>query len=235
MIPSQCMISFAQTGITEGTIHLKLTALQQMQYFVKTAYGTSSNYFMNTFLHWILGLLQGSTAIGSIWAINSSIQFDVLDQICPPAIFPSLRPTVYTEHNGEAFIDDATLWETSATAPLIEVAPAQMETEAQAWERGVHVLGSALNLLKTICFAISWNYCKNGQPVMRTMDEDPDITVHLTQGNDHTNTYPIEQVEVTEGKHTLGVRLTPAGTDNTEYTYCLSKPPSYGPTSSKPL
>jgi hypothetical protein len=110
-----------------------------------------------------------------------------------------------------------------------------METEAQAWECGVHVLSSALNLLKAICFAISWNYCKNGQPVMRTMDEDPDITVHLTQGNDHTNAYPIEQVEVTKGKHTLGVRLTPAGTDNTEYTYCLSKPPSYGPTSSEPL
>jgi hypothetical protein len=67
-----------------------------------------------------------------------------------------------------------------------------METKAQAWEHGVHVLGGTLNLLKTICFAISWNYRKNGQPVMRTMDEDPDITVHLTQGNDRTNAHPIE-------------------------------------------
>jgi hypothetical protein len=136
-----------------------------MKYFIKTTYGSSPSYFTNTLLHNILGLLQGNATIGSIWALNSSIQLDVLDQMCPPAIFPSPRQEVYTAHNGESFVDDASMWETSATDPLIEVA-AQMEIKAQAWEHGVHVLGSTLNLLKTFCFSISWNFQKNGQPIM---------------------------------------------------------------------
>ena len=86
------MITSARVGVPEGAIQLKLTALQRMKYFVKTAYGVSANYFENTFLRLILGLLQGSAAVGAIWAINSSIQLDVLDQTCPPAIFPSPRP-----------------------------------------------------------------------------------------------------------------------------------------------
>ena len=79
MIPSQCMITSARAGVPKGAIKLKLTALKQMKYFVKTAYGSSSDYFMNTFLCLILRLLQGSVAVGSIWALNSSIQLDVLD------------------------------------------------------------------------------------------------------------------------------------------------------------
>jgi hypothetical protein len=189
-----------------------------MKYFVKTAYGSSPSYFTNTLLHNILGLLQGSAAISSIWALNSSIQLDVLDQICPPAIFPSPRLEVYTTHNGEAFVDDTSMWETSATNPLIEVA-AQMEIKAQAWERGVHILGGALNLLKTFCFTISWNFRKNGQPIMRTIADDPDIRIILTQGSDRTNPQPIEQIKVTESKRTLGVRLAPNGSDNTEFNF----------------
>jgi hypothetical protein len=159
------MITSAQASVPKGAINLKLTALEQMKYFVKTAYGSLPSYFTNTLLHNILGLLQGSATVGSIWALNSSIQLDVLDQMCPPTIFPSPRPEVYTTRNGKLFVDDASMWETSATDPLIEVA-AQMEIKAQAWERSVHVLGSALNLLKTFCFAISWNFRKNSQPIM---------------------------------------------------------------------
>jgi hypothetical protein len=66
-----------------------------------------------------------------------------------------------------------------------------MQAKAQAWEQGVHVTGRALNLLKTIFFAISWNYQKNGQPVMRTINEDPNIAINMTQGSNRMQTTPI--------------------------------------------
>jgi hypothetical protein len=129
--------------------------------------------------------------------------------------------SLYTR-NGELFVDDASMWETSATNPLIEVA-AQMEIKAQAWECGVHVLGGTLNLLKTFCFAISWNFQKNGQPIMRTIADDPDIRINLTQGSDRTNPQLIERIEVTEGKCTLGVCLAPNGFNNTEFNFQLTE------------
>jgi hypothetical protein len=80
-----------------------------------------------------------------------------------------------------------------------------MQAKAQAWERRVHIAGGALNLLKTIFFAVSWNYRKNGQPVMRTISEDHDIAINMTQGNDRTRTIPITRVEATTGHRALGV------------------------------
>jgi hypothetical protein len=52
---------------------------------------------------------------------------------------------------------------------------------------------------------------------MHLIDDDSDVTIQLTQGNDRT------QVEVHTGKRTLGVRLAPTGSDATEYQFCLEE------------
>jgi hypothetical protein len=75
-----------------------------------------------------------------------------------------------------------------------------MQAKAQAWERGVHVSGGALNLLETFFFTVSWNFRKNGQPIMLLIDDNPDVTIRLTQGSDRTHTTPITRVEVNTGK-----------------------------------
>jgi hypothetical protein len=143
----------------------------------------------------------------------------MLHFLCSP-ITP--RPSLYTEHNGKGFVDDVSLWETLLTSELREVQE-QMQAKAQAWEQGVHVAEGALNLLKTIFFAVSWNFQKNGQPVMRTISKDPNIVINMTQGNDRTHTTPITRVEVTTGHRTLGVRLAPSGDDKMEYQYRLQE------------
>jgi hypothetical protein len=104
------MILSAQAGVREKPIEMKLKVLKQMQYFVKTAYGLSSNSFRNTFLHYVLSLLQGSSEVCPIWSLSSSIQLKVSDKEYPMAVFPSLQPEVSTECNGESFVNDTTLW-----------------------------------------------------------------------------------------------------------------------------
>jgi hypothetical protein len=190
MIPSQCMILSARAGVSPSAIQMKLTVLQRMKYYVKTAYGASQDYFQNRLLQGIYGMLQGSSEVCPIWSLSSSVQFDVLDKQIPMAVFTSPQPSLYTECNGEGFVDDVTLWETLLTSELREVQE-RMQAKAQAWERGVHVTGGTLNLLKTIFFAVSWNFRKNGQPVMRTISEDPNIAINMTQDNDRARTMPI--------------------------------------------
>jgi hypothetical protein len=135
---------------------------------------------------------------------------------------PPLAQEYILPSNGEGFVDDVSLWETSPTREL-RVVQAQMQAKAQAWEQGVHAAGGALNLLKTFFFAVSWNFRKNGQHIMRLIDDDPDVTIQLTQGNDQTHTTPITQVEVHTSKRTLGVRLAPTGSDATEYQFRLQE------------
>jgi hypothetical protein len=134
MIPSQCMSTSHRAGVPESAIQMKLTVLRRMKYFIKTAYGNSSTYFMNTFLRKILGLLQGSSDVGPIWTLNSSIQFQVLDQLHPPARFPSPCPQIYTERNAEGFVDDVTLWETSEDES-IQTVTTRMQEKAQTWDK----------------------------------------------------------------------------------------------------
>jgi hypothetical protein len=118
MIPPQCMILSARAGVKEQAIQMKLTALKRMKYFVKTAYGASKEYFTNTILRSILSMLQGSSEVCPIWTLSTSVQFTVLDEQFPPALFPSPRPEVYTARNGKDFVDDVSLWETSPTRDL---------------------------------------------------------------------------------------------------------------------
>jgi hypothetical protein len=89
---------------------MKLTVLKRMKYFVKTAYRASHDYFQNTFLWGNYGMLQGSSEVCPIWSVSSLVQFDVLDEQIPMAVFPSPRPSLYTERNSEGFVDDVTLW-----------------------------------------------------------------------------------------------------------------------------
>ncbi len=210
----------AQAGVGKKPIEMKLKVLQWMLCYVKTAYGLSSTSFWNKFPCLVLGMLQGSSEVCPIWSLSSSVQFKVMDDQYPMAVFPSPHPEVYTKCNGESLIDDITLWETSAKASLPEVSQT-MNSKAQAWEHGVHVSRGALNLPKTIYFAVSWKFWKNGQPAMQTVSDNPDIEIYLMQGNAQNHTTPITQVEATTRKHTLGVHLAPIGSDKTEYEFCL--------------
>jgi hypothetical protein len=55
-----------------------LTILQCMQYFVRTAYGISSEAFSNLINH-ILGVIQGSGHAGAGWALTSSVMLDEME------------------------------------------------------------------------------------------------------------------------------------------------------------
>jgi hypothetical protein len=87
----------------------------------------------------------------------------------------------------------------------------------------VYVTGGALNLLKNVFYAISWKFQKNGQPTMRTVAEDSDICIAMTQGANHTNALPVTWIEVTEGNRTIGVCLAPDGTNKTQYAFRLKE------------
>jgi hypothetical protein len=80
-----------------------------------------------------------------------------------------------------------------------------------------------LNLLKNFYFAIRWKNQTNGQPVMSSIQDDPDITIHLTQGANRTSPTPVLRIENTEGRRTLGVRLAPNGRDTTEHAFRLKE------------
>lgn len=218
MIPSQCMILGKRTGVQDGPIDLHLKVCKRMKYHVKTAYGVSPGSFSTSLLLLILGMMQGSAAVGAFWALSSSLLLAVLQQRHKPTRFPSPREGVYTERNGEANVDDTALWKLSLDGTIAALVQATA-IMAQTWERLLWVSGGALNLKKCYWFAVAWKWTKTGEPTMMTIAENPDLEIRLTKGSNHNVTSPITRVEVTEGTRTLGARLCPAGSDKAELAH----------------
>ena len=78
IIPSVAMLKCQQAGTPRPAINMVLRFLQHAQYHVCTAYGISTETFLNL-IDYILGLIQGTGHVGPGWALTSSIMFDRMD------------------------------------------------------------------------------------------------------------------------------------------------------------
>ena len=102
---------------------------------------------------------------------------------------------------------------------LLSTAIMLMRQTAQRWERLLFAMGGALNHKKCYWYGIQWTFTPTGHSKMMNEpgEDDPDIL--LTAGNDTNNATPIERVNTSIGKRTLGVRLAPDGNDRDELKY----------------
>jgi hypothetical protein len=87
IIPSIAMIKSRRTGMPRSAAKVFLLLLQRMEYHVRTAYGVSSKAYSN-FIDLLLGVMQGAGHSGALWAITSSIMFELMDHT-PGATFHS--------------------------------------------------------------------------------------------------------------------------------------------------
>jgi hypothetical protein len=191
-----------------------------MEYYVRTAYGESSEGYSN-FTKWLLGVMQGAGHSGGLWALTSSIMLDTM-KTAVSAVFHSPHPHEVSCHwHGEAFVDDTSLW-ALRRGLLFALLIQMMCTTAQKWERLLYVTGGALNLLKCFWYGIQWTFTDAGIPRMQKSKAD-DPVIHLTSGADFQTSHTITRIEVTKGMQTLGVRLAPDGNENKEYNHRMNE------------
>jgi len=170
-----------------------------MNYQMKTAYGVLPGYIQTTLVVNILGMMQGSAAVGALWGLVSSMLFSILLRSRFPATrFPSPNVRIFTERNGEAYVNDTTLW-MMAMVGSMQILLRKAEQQAQSWERLLWMTGGALNLKKCFWYHIEWKWTATGAPAMMTIDKTPGWTIQLTQGSDHKSPITIKRVEVNVG------------------------------------
>jgi hypothetical protein len=169
----------------------------------------------------ILGLLQGSAAVSIMWTMLSTLALTVLSLRSLPAPFYTPWIETYTERQGEAFVDDTTLWTTSYATTCIVTIIARAAVKAHAWARIIFVCGGWLNLKKCYWYAISWRFKPTGEAIMETISDNPNLKISITQKGQPPK--DIERVEITEGRQTLGARLCPVGTDDEEYDHRVNE------------
>lgn len=220
IIPSLAAVASRRAGMPRAAASAFLRMLFLMTYFVRTAYGVASNGYSNA-IQWLLGVMQGAGHSGALWALTSSVMLDQMETEAS-AVFHSPFPnTESCRRNGEAFVDDASLWTACMGIFFITLVQTMCNT-AQRWERLLYATGGALNLMKCFWYGVQWHFTDSGVPkMMRIKDDDPGI--ELTCGSNLQIKHSIKRIETTKGMRTLGVRLAPNGNDQDEFNYRMEE------------
>jgi hypothetical protein len=142
--------------------------------------------------------------------------------------FRSPLGTVVSERVSDAFVDDTQNGTNDAFLakpwPLEKVIR-NLESIARAWDKLLQCLGGALEPRKCFYYIIYWHWVGGLQELMKIdqMLEYPTITL---MGQSHSSV-PISQKEVTTAHKTLGIYMTPSGSELAQAQYLSDKADSF--------
>ena len=204
-------IAFRRLGFPEPPIDCMINCIQQMKYFIRTTFGTSSDSFgsRHTAIP-LMGLLQGNGAGPTIWVLVSTPLLNMLRTANHGAHLLSAISQEAAHFVGFAFVDDTDLVTFRADDFTItddEIFD-DMQVSIDRWEEGLRITGGAIVPAKSWVYPIAFEFLDDGRWRYKTMAEND----YQFSVKDHTGIRRIlQQFEVDIGKKTLGAILAPDG------------------------
>jgi hypothetical protein len=211
-VASICMQRF---GIDIKPLRSMFYTLQHLEHYIRTAQGISNQSFNAADVHPIAiqGIGQGNGAGPQIWAAISTVVLNMLRSKNAGATFESPISRKELQLAGYAYVDDTDIIThlKDGDDNVVE----HMQRSLDLWAGGLASTGGQLEAAKTFWYNIhfQWN---NGMWRYSTQDERP---AQLTMQQSDGSRIMLEQVDVQEGRRTLGVRLAPDGNNQTEFLY----------------
>ena len=204
-------IAFRRLGFPEPPIDCMINCIQQMKYFIRTTFGTSSASFTSRHTAIpLMGLLQGNGAGPTIWVLVSTPLLNMLRTADHGAHLLSAISKEAAHFVGFAFVDDTDL--VTFRADDFNITDDEiyddMQTSIDRWEEGLRITGGAIVPAKSWVYPIAFKFLDDGRWQYKTM-EDNDYQFSV---RDHTGIrHILQQFEVDIGKKTLGAILAPDG------------------------
>jgi hypothetical protein len=215
-------LSMQRVGVPLEPIMSMFTTLQQMQQFVRTAYGDSpvslSVADVNPVA--IQGVGQGNGAAPQIWALVSTVLLNMLREAGFGARFVSPLSHESVFYAAFSFVDDTDILVTDAERLRSSGAVAhEMQQALRQWEGALRASGGALEPRKSHWYLIDfeakhgvWRYRSLAQTQTEVEIRDP-----------HGVLTALEQVDPSEARRTLGVFLAPDGSAEGQFKVLMEK------------
>jgi len=201
---------FQAFGVPEGAVESMLTAIQEMKYFLRTAYGDSTDFVGSSIEVKFQGLCQGNGAAPAGWAVISITILHAHKEkghgghfVCPISdLSGHLAAILYVDDTDILHLDmhqDQTVWE----------AHEALQSSVTNWGKLLLATGGAFKPAKCFYHLIAFKWRGDGTWDYQdsTQNEELDIFVPMPDGS----TAPIEHLGLDEGKKTLGVITCPSG------------------------
>ena len=209
-------MALRRLGIPRPALQSMLQAIQEMDHYIRTAFGDSDSHYGQENGVPPQGVLQGNGAGPAGWFCISTLMIRILrDQGFGYKEWSLIRRRALTI-TCFAFVDDtdlvhATTNPTKPTATLIEEA----QTALTLWEGLLRATGGALAPEKSYWYLVEvklhngqWQYAKT---------TDNDYQLYLPGG------HQVEKLDVTMSKEALGIQVRPDGGMEAEVEYLKNK------------
>jgi len=222
------LLFLLKLGVPEPVVRLFAETWQYTEHRIKTMYGVSEVSYQNTFEYFLFRPGQGSTIGPLLWLICFLLIVHSFSKVTPSVKLKSVTGKINFSSKGNSFVDDTGLgcnmaYPSTADSSIIQRSPKQiilnLKSLAQQWERLLYSTGGALNLQKCFWFIMHWTW-KDGTPILATEKTLP-ATLQLTSGSSVETPVTIPRIEPTTTYRTLGVHITPTGSNLGAYQFML--------------
>ena len=201
---------FQSFGIPQEAVTSMLEAIQEMKFFLRTAYGDSKDFAGSTVEIKTQGLCQGNGAAPAGWAVISITILNAHKRkghggqfVCPISALRSHLAAIL-------FVDDTDLVHINMELDeSVYEAHAAMQGSVTNWGGLLIASGGSLKPPKCFYSLISFYWKANGTWAYEAHEENEQfaLTVPMADGS----SAPIEHVSVHEARETLGVLTCPSG------------------------
>ena len=204
---------FQSFGVLDGAIESMLGAIQDMKYFLRTAFGDSKEYTGSTIQVKFQGLCQGNGAAPAGFAVISITILHAHKRKGHGTVIKC--PISNTDGHLAAilFVDDCDLLHLRMDKKeTVQEAHQAMQDSMTNWGKLLIATGGSLKPEKCFAYIISFEWDKNGKWKYQANEEyeEADLTVPLSDGTSQV----IDNLPVDECRETLGMVTCPAGANH---------------------
>jgi hypothetical protein len=199
-----------------------------MRHHIRTSFGDSTFFMSNdNVLIPFQGALQGNGASPAIWVIISTPLLNMLRAAGNGGYFTEAISKETSHTVGYAFVDDTDLVQFDSRDPTMpeEETLDKMQDVINRWEGGLKATGGAIVPQKSFVYPIIFDFDTAGKWSYRKVE---DIVYEFTVTNHNDTTQRLNQLEVSEGRCTLGVFLAPDGNNSAAIQHLRQKSEEWG-------
>ena len=216
---------FRACGVPTSAVKSMLEAIQNMKFFLRTAFGDSTSFAGSTLGVKTQGLCQGNGAAPAGWAVISVVIIRAHKNKGHGATFHAPISGTRMGLAGILFVDDTDLLHVDLSASeTITDAHEAMQSGVTDWGNLLIATGGALKPDKCFHTLIGFEWVRGKWRYVHYDDNpDADLLVPLPDGSQ----VPIAHVPITEARETLGIFSAPDGNSTAAIKRMQSKTDSW--------